>query len=80
MGGFFLQRLLRSHDSVINAVQKLIGNRKYEPRFGNIVTYCIPLPEKCLQFDWRRAEVFRLKFEIPSHMKIAITMVTKITK
>ena len=39
----------------------------------------ILLPDKFLQFDWLRAAVFQpdLKY---LHVKIAVTMVTKITK
>ena len=38
------------------------------------VSNSILLPEKFLQFDWLRAEVFQL------NVKITVTMVTKITK
>ena len=46
---------------------------------GIILTPLILLPEKFLQFDWLRADVFQLNLKY-LHVKITVTMVTQITK
>ena len=41
-----------------------------------LIIYFILLPEKFLQFDWLRADVFQLNLKY-LHVKITVTMVTQ---